>query len=162
MGLGYGRPRRLSVRAAGRQRDSVYQYALRVRRGAGVLRCRAAEAALHYGKHILPHDVDVRELGTGKTRKEIAQKLGIKPLVVARVIFSQSYFDEEKCVRLITDLQLYRKKWDEDLGVFRSDALHDEHAHGADAFRSDATVIREGFSYDGSHQGEIVPQDEEA
>ncbi|HXF38768.1 MAG TPA: hypothetical protein VN687_03560 [Blastocatellia bacterium] len=127
-----------------------------------------------YGKHILPHDVDVRKLGTGKIRKEIALKLGIKPIVVApelsvedgiaaaRVIFSQSHFGEEKCARLITDLQLYRKKWDEKLGVFRSDALHDEHWHGTDAFPYCATVIREGLSHDGSHQAEIVQQDSEA
>jgi hypothetical protein len=125
-----------------------------------------------YGRHIFPHDVEVRELGTGKTRKEIAQKLGIMPIVVApklspddgiaaaRVIFPQCYFDEQKCARLITDLQLYRKKWDEKLGVFRSDALHDEHSHGADAFRYGATVVREGFSYSGSPGAEIVPQDE--
>lgn len=125
-----------------------------------------------YGRHILPHDIDVRELGTGKSRLEIAQKLGIKPITIApklsiedgieaaRAIFPMSYFDEEKCARGITDLQLYRKKWDEKLGQFRSEPLHDEHSHGADAFRTGAVVVREGFTYDGHRKAEIVPQDD--
>jgi len=64
----------------------------------------------------------------------------------ARAIFPICYSDEEKCPRGIADLQIYRKKWAEMLGQFRSEPLQDEHSLGADAFRAGAVVVREGFT----------------
>ncbi len=38
-----------------------------------------------YADHILPHDVEAKELGTGKSRKEVLTGLGIKVTVAPRL-----------------------------------------------------------------------------
>ena len=103
-----------------------------------------------YGKHWAPHDIEVRELGTGKSRWEIARSLGVKFEVgkrlevedginAARSLLSRCWFDEEKCARGLAALKNYRKEWDEKNKVFRKSAKHDWASHGADAFRTFAT-----------------------
>ena len=37
-----------------------------------------------YGDHYMPHDADVRELGTGTSRKATAENLGIRPVIVVQ------------------------------------------------------------------------------
>jgi len=99
-----------------------------------------------YGTHFAPHDIQVRELGTGKSRLEIAQKLGIRFQVApaldvdeginaVRMIFNQCWFDIDRCSRGIMALKNYRKDWDEKNKVFRNNPKHDWSSHGADAFR---------------------------
>lgn len=99
-----------------------------------------------YGIHVAPHDINVRELGTGKSRFEVAQDLGIKFRVAkkhtvedgieaVRGILPTCWFDETKCERGIAALREYRKDWDEEKKVFRSTPLHNWASHGADAFR---------------------------
>lgn len=100
-----------------------------------------------YRKHYAPHDIKVRELGTGKSRLEVAKSLGIKfepvgeglsiddGINACRSIFSQCWFDKERCNRGINALKNYRKEWDEKNKVFKSNPKHDWASHGADAFR---------------------------
>ena len=77
-----------------------------------------------YGKHYAPHDIQVRELGSGKSRLETARGLGIKFEVLpadsvqdgistARLLISRMYFDESKCAVGIDALRQYREKRDE-------------------------------------------------
>lgn len=100
-----------------------------------------------YGKHYAPHDIEVRELGTGKSRYEVAKSLGIKfeigknesvedGINAARSVFSRCWFDREKTQRGIAALKNYRKEWDDKNKVFKSNAKHDWASHGADAFRT--------------------------
>lgn len=106
-----------------------------------------------YGRHFGPHDIKVRELGTGKSRLEVAASLGIKfdvgpqldieeGINAARMLFSQCWFDSEKCHRGINALKNYRKEWDEKNKVFRTMPKHDWASHGADAFRTGAIGYR--------------------
>lgn len=100
-----------------------------------------------YGKFYFPHDMKVKEF-TGTTRLELAEKLGMKPAIVAprisladgieavRHLLHKSYFDIENCAEGITCLQNYRKEWDDKLGTFKNYPLHDKYSHGADAFRT--------------------------
>jgi len=99
-----------------------------------------------YGRHIAPHDIEVRELGTGKSRRETARGLGIKFTVgkihevsdgieAVRSLLPTCYFSKQKCMRGIEALRQYRKAWDENNKVFRNHPLHDWTSHGADAFR---------------------------
>lgn len=99
-----------------------------------------------YGKHYAPHDISVRELGTGKSRLETAKTLGIKFEVganlaiedginAARTMLSQCWFDRDKTQRGVNALKNYRKEWDEKNKVFRNQPKHDWSSHGADAFR---------------------------
>lgn len=108
-----------------------------------------------YDKHYLPHDAEARELGTGKTRREMLESLGVKPVVIVprgqvddginavRMIFNQCWFDEKKCKRGLDALRNYSKDWDEKRKEFRSYPRHDWSSHGADAFRAFAMGYRE-------------------
>lgn len=100
-----------------------------------------------YGKHMAPWDIDVRELGTGKTRLETARSLGIRFIKVVqhsiedgidavRNILPSCWFDEEKCSRGVEALTQYRKEWDEERKVFMNHPLHDWTSHAADGFRT--------------------------
>ena len=103
-----------------------------------------------YDAHILPHDAAARELGTGKTRVETLQGLGIRnPVIVpaqdvadginaARMLIPRCWFDEKKCKRGIEALRQYRREYDDKLKSFKSRPLHDWSSHGADAFRTGA------------------------
>lgn len=99
-----------------------------------------------YGRQIAPHDIMVRELSTGKSRLELAQSLGINfeiapnlsvedGINAVRIIFPLCWFDAEKCDKGISHLMNYRKMWNQRLGQWSKTPRHDEHSHGADAFR---------------------------
>lgn len=101
----------------------------------------------HYSEHILPHDVQVKELGTGKSRVETLDALGISDITIApklavddgiqaaRSMIARCWFDEEDCARGIEALRQYRREFDERLKTWRGRPLHDWTSHGADAFR---------------------------
>lgn len=100
-----------------------------------------------YGDHILPHDAEVKELGTGKSRLETLHSLGIRQTRIipaqsvedginaARSLIPRCWFDEEKTKRGIDCLRNYRREFDERRKVFHDRPLHDWSSHGADAFR---------------------------
>lgn len=107
-----------------------------------------------YGKHFAPHDIAVRELGTGKSRFEVAKLLGINFEVgpklevedginIARSLLRSCWFDENKTHRGLNCLKNYRKEWDEKNKVFRTTAKHDWASHGADGFRTFGVGFRE-------------------
>ena len=110
-----------------------------------------------YGNHYLPHDVEVRELGTGRSRKETLNDLGIKVKVVkklsiedginaARKILPRCWFDKDKCSTGIKALRQYRTEFDEKRKVFRLRPLHDWSSHAADAFRYLAVSLEDSKS----------------
>jgi hypothetical protein len=99
-----------------------------------------------YGKHIAPHDIAVREFGSGMTRLEKAKNLGIKfitaqniPLMdgieAVRSAFAKMYIDITNCSQLIKALENYRQEWDSKRKVYSANPLHDVHSHAADAMR---------------------------
>jgi hypothetical protein len=104
------------------------------------------EKNYNYSKHFAPHDIEVKELGSGQSRKEIAYSLGI-PFQVApklpiqdginavRSRFSQLWIDETKCQRFLDCISQYRKEWDDKRGEFKKDPLHDWTSHFADMLR---------------------------
>ena len=100
-----------------------------------------------YGTHTAPHDIAVKELGTGKSRKEIAAGLGLyfrvaKKLPIddgieaGRSLFSRLYIDEHKCEKFLIAIAHYKKEWDDDNATFRNKPLHDFSSHAADAYRT--------------------------
>lgn len=99
-----------------------------------------------YGDHYAPHDIEVRELGTGKSRKETAQSLGINFRVApnlplddgisaVRSILSQCWFDEVRCEKGLSTLRSYHKEFDDKNETYKDRPTHDWSSHGADAFR---------------------------
>ncbi len=100
----------------------------------------------HWGDHLAPHDIEVRELGSGKSRIETALNLGIRFRVVpkmkiidginaARLAIPKTYFDRDKCQMGLEMLRQYRQEWDDKRKVFRDHPKHDFTSHSADAFR---------------------------
>jgi phage terminase large subunit len=98
-----------------------------------------------YGSHYGPHDIQVRELGTGKSRWEVAKGLGVTFTVVkqmevadginaARMTIPRMWFDKEKTAIGLDALKQYREKIDEKRQVSMG-PLHDWTSHAADAFR---------------------------
>jgi hypothetical protein len=118
-----------------------------------------------YGKHFAPHDISVRELGTGKSRIEQARSIGLAFRIVpkvgdkmdsieaARSIFKLCWFDRIKCEKLIEHLDSYRKEWDDKRSCYRSSPLHDKHSNGADGFQTFAMGHNFGFGGFGSGEG---------
>ena len=100
-----------------------------------------------YEQHILPHDVQVKELGTGKSRLETLDALGIRNIEIApklavedgiqaaRTMIPKCWFDADNCARGVEALRQYRRDFDEKLKTWRGRPLHDWTSHGADAFR---------------------------
>lgn len=114
---------------------------------AQVLRERATANGYQYGRHYGPHDIAVQELGTGQTRIETARALGIDFEVAPRLSVEEGieatrklldicWFDEEKTDALVTALENYRKQWDDRLGAYRGQPLHDWASNPSDAFRT--------------------------
>ncbi|MDL2272239.1 terminase family protein [Desulfovibrio sp. OttesenSCG-928-I05] len=98
-----------------------------------------------YHRHIGPHDLMVRELGTGKSRFETARKLGISFTVcrnlpvadgigAARRLIGNCWFDAAGCSEGIRALRQYQKVWNDKMSLFGK-PLHNWASHAADAFR---------------------------
>jgi len=107
-----------------------------------------------WGNHYLPHDVEVRELGTGKSRKEVLEGLGISVTVcpnipvadgiqAVRMLLATSWFDRAKCKEGIEALRMYRREFDDKRQEFRVNPLHDWTSHYADAARYFAVAHQE-------------------
>jgi hypothetical protein len=113
-----------------------------------------------YGKHIAPHDIAVKEWGSGLTRIEKAKQLGVKftlaPAIsiedgieTVRSSFSKMWIDEKNCVQLVKCLENYRQEYDDKRKVYKPIPLHNFASHGADAFRYlciSLPKIRDGLS----------------
>ena len=108
----------------------------------------------NYGKHYAPHDIKARELSSGKSRLEIAEKMGIKFEVVpmltiidgigaVRGTLSKCWFDADKCKAGINAMKQYRKDWDDKHQRFKDHPLHDWSSNCADAFRYLAVSYRD-------------------
>jgi hypothetical protein len=100
-----------------------------------------------YGTHWAPHDIQVRELGSGKSRVDIAAGLGLKFRVApnisvvdgiqaARLLLGRCWFDQVKTVRGLDMLRHYRKRFNAAMMEFTSTPIHDHASHGADALRT--------------------------
>jgi phage terminase large subunit len=94
---------------------------------------------------ILPHDVEVRELGTGRSRKEVLQEAGLDITVAPRLsvadgiqavrrILPRCWFDH-KTKPGLDAIRNYRREYNEKQQVFYDKPLHDWSSHFADAFR---------------------------
>ena len=105
-----------------------------------------AEKDYAYSSHIAPHDIQARELGTGKSRLEVANELGIDFDIAPKLEVDHGiesvrnalpfcYFDREKCKVGLDALRQYRKQWDEKNQVFKNKPLHNWCSHAADSFR---------------------------
>jgi phage terminase large subunit len=113
----------------------------------------APRAQYHYGKHYGPHDIMVRELGTGKSRWEVADGLGITfdvapnipvkdGIDAVRMVMNRMWWDKEKTEQGRDALKQYQEKWDEKRNVSLG-PLHNWASHAADAMRIGIVALEE-------------------
>ena len=107
-----------------------------------------------YGQHYFPHDVQVKELGTGRGRVETLRSLGIEPIVVpvhkiedginaVRMIFPRLWIDRTRCKRGLEALRNYRREYDKKAKDYRPRPMHNWASHGSDALRYFAAGFRD-------------------
>jgi phage terminase large subunit len=114
---------------------------------AKVVKDKADQNDWVYGEHFAPHDIQVRELGSGaQTRLDIARELGIRFNIVpnlpitegielARGLFPKLWIDSKKCHYFIKAAENYHKHYNEKLNVYSEKPVHDWSSHTMDAFR---------------------------
>jgi len=99
-----------------------------------------------YSNHYAPHDINTREITSGRSRREVAQGLGIQFRVVpklsviegidyARTILPRCWFDKDKCDLGIRALINYHKDFNQKTLNYKFHPVHDIWSHGSDAFR---------------------------
>jgi phage terminase large subunit len=126
-----------------------------------------------YGSHFAPHDIKVRELGTGKSRLETAATLGINFQVVPEIgiqdgidagrrFFNKLWVDKTLCKDWLRLIPQYTKEYDEDKKIYKDKPNHDWTSHGADMFRY-AALVEDQMSNDsyGYFEQEQAMTDEE-
>lgn len=106
------------------------------------------------GQQILPHDVRVRELGTGKSRHEVLMEAGLEVTIAPNIsvadgiqavrrLLPRCWFDKEGTKEGLSALRNYRRVYDEKRNVFYDTPLHDWASHFADSFRYLAVGLNE-------------------
>lgn len=102
----------------------------------------------NFAEHFLPHDIEVQELGNGKTRIETLDSLGIRRSTVrviprmnpserinaVRQLLPRCYFDEDKTAPGWDALANYRREFDRERKIYLSTPVHDWSSHGSDSF----------------------------
>ena len=102
-----------------------------------------------YDQYVFPHDIRVRELGSGKSRLETLDQLGlhadkveIAPQLLiddgiqqVRAMLDKCWFDEKNCEKGIDALLNYQRDWDDNGQTWRMRPNHNWASHGADSFR---------------------------
>lgn len=103
--------------------------------------------SIEYGQHHAPHDIDVRDLMSGKKRIDTAREMGIVFTMVPRTVdlndsiestrrlFSRCWFDENRCEAGINALASYHREFDDNKQVYRDVPVHDWSSNSADGFR---------------------------
>lgn len=114
------------------------------------------------GKLFVPHDAEQKRLTDqgAKCAVDYLIDLGVRAndiIVVPRVpriidgieacrrVLPDCWMDPEGCADGVLALDSYRKEWNDRLGVWKDEPLHDEHSHLADGFRQYAQARETGL-----------------
>lgn len=112
-----------------------------------------------FEEHFGPHDIEVREFTTGRSRREIAAELGFHFTVVpklsiadgieaVRSVIPLCWIDEKKCKQGIDALMNYQKRYNEKQQSYSDAPLKNWACHGADSFRYLAVIVNELLEHD--------------
>jgi hypothetical protein len=115
-----------------------------------LLEAHRLEHGYRWGKHYLPHDAATEILGESiTTHQRTLERLGMRnTVIVPRVaalavginqtrdaLVGAHWFDKLACAQGIKCLDGYQYEWDDKLGVWSNEPLHNWASHGADAWR---------------------------
>jgi hypothetical protein len=104
------------------------------------------EHGWHYGEDFVPHDAKIKEWGSGRTRVETMQSMGLRPMLVPHHSLDDGINAVRRTLPLcvfhsrceeggLSALEHYRREWDDEKKAFRANAIHDWTSHPADSFR---------------------------
>jgi len=107
-----------------------------------------------YGEHFAPHDIEVTEFSSGKTRREVAYQLGIRFKILPKLpledgihslkmVLPKCWFDIDNTKSLITALRHHHRKFNEKMRMFSNKPIKDWSSHACDAARYMALAINE-------------------
>ena len=107
-----------------------------------------------YGEHFAPHDIEVTEFSTGKTRREVAYQLGIRFKILPKInledgihslkmVLPKCWFDGDNTKPLIDALRHHHRKYNEKMKMFSNKPQKDWSSHACDAMRYLALGITE-------------------
>ena len=137
---------------------------------AQVLKRKSDEAGYTYGDTHLPHDVVVREMGTGKTRLDTLRDLGIRGragpklpiedgIEAVRNLLPRCWFDRTKTHEGLNALRSYTKEWDTEKATYKNRPLHNWASHAADSFRYLAIAIKDKMIDKSNRQADKAEND---
>ncbi len=112
---------------------------------------------IRYAEHFAPHDIQVREYGTGRSRIETARDYGlyfriapnisiIDGINAVRMLLPRMYFHKTNCKMGIRCLMEYHREYDTKRKCYGDRPAHDWSSHGADAMRYLAVSWQDYFS----------------
>tara|TARA_R100001594_G_scaffold110172_3_gene144916 strand:+ start:853 stop:2130 length:1278 start_codon:yes stop_codon:yes gene_type:complete len=105
-----------------------------------------------YGDHYAPHDIEVMEFSTGRTRNEVAYQLGIRFRILPKLnledgihslkmILPRCWFNVETTQPLINALRQYHRKYNDKMKMFSNKPVRDWSSHACDSARYMAMSI---------------------
>jgi hypothetical protein len=128
---------------------------------AAILKQFGRTLGYQYKCHLLPHDVEARELGTGQSRRQVLSSLlEPEPIITvplsnpddginaARGIMNLSWFDKKGTEKGLSCLRSYKRSK-------TGHPVHDWASHGADAYRTGACGFHLVVGYSASRVGRI-------
>lgn len=110
-----------------------------------------------YGRHYLPHDASVSDISRedNLSRAEVLESHGLRPVEIVpriqernegiemtRQALASCWFDREKCDQGIKAIDAYQREWDDKVGDFKDQPLHNWASNAADALRQFAQGYR--------------------
>jgi hypothetical protein len=117
----------------------------------------------NYARHLLPHDADKTELGSGQSIIEQLKGMGVRNtrvvkklsiherIEIGRRFLRMCYFDRKRCHEGIEALKVYRYEYDALTGVNSRKPIHNWASHPSDAF----TYLAVGFKPESMHAAPI-------
>lgn len=122
-----------------------------------------------YGKFVMPHDANKREMVSKTTLSKSFKDLGYDIISLPREqnidfginnvnnVLTSCWFDENKCEDGLEALQHYRREYNEEQKIYEEKPLHDWASHPADSMRYACKAITLGLfgSSKGVTKGQI-------
>jgi len=116
-----------------------------------------------YENHYAPHDIEVTEFSSGRSRREVAYQMGIRFKVApktaledgihaVKMILDRCYINIDNCSKLVNALRHYHRKYNDKDRVYKLSVNHDWSSHAADALRTLATGLQDIQIFNQSRQ----------